>query len=66
VGHWSSAPLLLWPIVTDVLFRPPDTGGPSQSVNELKKNISAAAADVTACGKTLNTLAMPAQSRLSL
>jgi len=23
VGHWSSAPLLLWPIVRDVLFRPP-------------------------------------------
>jgi len=52
---------MMWPIVRDVLFRPPDAGCPSQSVNVLKKSMSEAAADVITCGKTLNTLAMPAQ-----
>jgi hypothetical protein len=47
-------------------YRTPAAGRPSQSVNELKNNVSEAGADVIACGKTLNTLAMLAQSRLSL
>jgi hypothetical protein len=42
------------------------SGRPSQSVSELKNSVTEAATDVIACGKTLNTLAMSAQSRLSL